>query len=659
MKVASSGFVAATTATIREPKAKVEFVWTDPFVDPLLTVTTDDKNYNIQTATGDILKQVVNTLTEPTHEYCILDGTWLLDGTKYLSPYSPKEVSENQIGWYSESVCDADGDFEVPYPYVNVNFGSPRSITNLRVVGDSLLNQYPVDFYVTIYDDEDQVLYLEAVVDNTLVEWTKDIAFAGITEAVKMKLEISKWSFGSTVAKILEFYSVEADTFSGDEIVSLGILEERSAKNGSSPLGNISMNEIDLKLQNIEIVSGGVTYKDPFSFGNSEGNRFYNFLKPNRRIIAYLGFKFGATIEYIKMGTFWTIGDWRANEMDFSATVTAQDRMKFLKDNTFKCKEIDSTLLNISLYDLAQYVLTDAKENIPLQDLRWDISMDLQSITIPVGWFGKVSYFDAIKAIAECCIGHAWMNRDDELKIYPDKLTGTTDLTITRDDYFNKSQPSNVGEMKNYVEVTLQTIYKQDTDDEGESIEKPIVHEGKQYNVPANSTLDIEIEYSSSPVSESESSIVNITAGSPVITATKYYTYGCTITVQNTSKTEAATFEIEVKAWQWDVSYSNEIIIEKTDSLIQEYGKKEYKFENHLVQSYGVGKLIAETLIDNYSLLRSDVDLNWRGDPRLEVSDVIDVPEYKTSTAQFVVQKNNWQYDGGLRCDTEARKVIV
>lgn len=644
----SAGFVEESTATIRKPCAELRVLWTDAVVDPFLRVESETENHNSLTADGDILKQVVDSIETPAFQYIILDGSWSLDGSKHPGPSTVEEVQLYQIGWYSADICDAGGNFVEPQSVV-VNFDpSGRALSGLKVIGDKLLNEHPADFDIIVYGHSDAVLYAKTVTGNNAVGWFESLS--EVYGAVKMKLEISKWSRGNTIAKILEFFTLETDVFTEDDIVSLSILEERYVKNGSSPVGNISVNEIELQLQNIAVTaSDGVTYKDPFSFGNSENNRFYNFLKPNRKKVPYLGFVTNGVREMVRMGVFWTVGDWRCNEIDFSAFVTGYDRMKFLKDNTFECDEISINMQNKNLRQVAEYVLNHAKVNIPLQDLTWSISNVLESYTVPIVWFGKGSYFDAIKAIAEACVGQAWMSRDDVLCIYPEKIDGELDLEITRDDYFNKNQPSNVEEMKNAISVTVQALLKEAEE------EKPVVYEGKQHSIPAQSERTIIIDYRNSPVSESVAELANQSVvGVLSITDAKYFAYGCKITIENTSES-AVTCDVIVKAWKWGYSENNSVSVEN-EALIIEYGKKEEKFENHLIQTRSAAQNIADKLLANYSIPRRDMSLNWRGDPRLELGDIIEVPEYKNNTAKFVVVKNKWTFDGGLSCDTEARK---
>ena len=646
----TSAFKAASTATKRQAKAKVEIIWTDPFVDPFLNVESTDKNYGITVAESlgaDILMQLVDNIDTPSYKYCILDGSWELGDDKVLAPCTPEEVSNFQIGWYSDSVADANGVIDCS---VKVNFDlAGRIVTNVRVIGDSLLNQFPVDFTVSFYGAGYTLLGdpIE-ITGNTLLAWSRQ--FDSIDGVIYMVLNITKWNTPNTVVKILEFFSLESDVFEGDTIVSLDILEEREAKNGSSPIGNVSLNELTLKLQNIKIVSGGVAYYNPFTYGNSENNRFYDFLKPNRRINAYYGFKYGSTVEYVKMGTFWTKGDWRCNEMDFSTTVSAYDRMGLLKNVTFECPEPIMALENVTLKYLAELVLNHAKANIPLQDLRWYVGNDLESYTVTKPWFGKGTYFDAIRLIAEACLGCAWMSKDDVLYIrsYTANVGGVSVLSITRDDYFDKNQPSNVDSMKNFVEVSIQSITK--------SEEKEAVYSDKKlYTVAAEDEETFELSYNNTPVSDTEFSLENLT-GSAAIKSIQRFTYGCRITIENTGLTES-TFNISVLGYTYALN-SDLVVSSQDDDLITEYGRKELKYENNLVQDETTAQFIADVLVGGYGTLRRDVNLKWRGDPSIEVGDTVTVPEYENNTADFVVIKNDWSFDGALSCNTQARKLL-
>ncbi|HHV41481.1 MAG TPA: hypothetical protein GXX72_01345 [Clostridiaceae bacterium] len=64
-----------------------------------------------------------------------------------------------------------------------------------------------------------------------------------------------------------------------DDIISINLLEEREVSQGSLPVGNISANEIDIRLNN---------ESRKFDAGNRQ-SPLYQLLKANRRIKAWLG----------------------------------------------------------------------------------------------------------------------------------------------------------------------------------------------------------------------------------------------------------------------------------------------------------------------------------------------------------------------------------
>jgi len=117
------------------------------------------------------------------------------------------------------------------------------------------------------------------------------------------------------------------------------------------------------------------------------------------------------------------------------------------------------------------------------------------------------------------------------------------------------------------------------------------------------------------------------------------------------------TFKIKVDGIRYSFKGSTIKTAFDTPS-ITENGKKTYRFpNNYLVQTDTVAQIIADNLLASYHLPRRDLTLNWRGTPALELGDTINVPTYGAKTANYVVYKNKFDFDGGLKCTTSARKV--
>lgn len=265
-------------ATTRRIYAKVQIDYTDPFLDQSITVAANE-NANVS-----FLSQTADSVSEPFAKIASLDGSWVLDGTYALAP-TPQETETKQMGWWGKQLAGTGGAFSAPYPTLTVSF-FPRPITKLQAVGDSKRQEWPVDFNIKLYDGNNTLLHTETVTGNTQIAWSKTLE-EPVTQVEKMTLEITKWSHAGRQAKILEFFTSIQETYEGDDILLVHLLEEREVSQGSLPVGNISANEIDIRLNN-------ETRK--FDAGNKQSS-LYQLLKANRRIRAWIGVEIERTWE--------------------------------------------------------------------------------------------------------------------------------------------------------------------------------------------------------------------------------------------------------------------------------------------------------------------------------------------------------------------------
>lgn len=143
--------------------------------------------------------QVVDGIENPDGKYASLDGSWVLDGSFVLAP----ETEGPQMGWWGKQLSGPDGSFAEPYPTLTVTFFG-RAIEAIKVVGDSARGEYPVDYTVRVFDDNDNLLSMQQVTGNDQVVSTVIIP-ENPTNATKIGLSIQKWSHPGRQAKILEF----------------------------------------------------------------------------------------------------------------------------------------------------------------------------------------------------------------------------------------------------------------------------------------------------------------------------------------------------------------------------------------------------------------------------------------------------------------------
>jgi len=263
-------FLDKMKADRRQVLARVVIDYTDPFMDQSIEIEASEQ------ANVSYPQQTADSVDTATHKWASLDGSWVLDGTFALAP-PPDKLSQYQFGWWGKQLAGAGRAFSAPYPSLTVTH-LPRPIHALRVVGDTARGEYPVDFTIRLYAENDTILYTETVTGNTQVNWSKALAVP-VLDVAKQVLTITKWSHEGRQAKIIEFFTSIREVYETGDLISIRLLEEREASQGSLPVGNISSNEITIVLNNED---------KKFDLDN-ENSPLKNLLKPNRRIQVWLG----------------------------------------------------------------------------------------------------------------------------------------------------------------------------------------------------------------------------------------------------------------------------------------------------------------------------------------------------------------------------------
>lgn len=648
--------------TVRRWKGRVQIDYTDPFIDQSIDAEASEaSNYSHPT-------QTANNVEEPSEKWASLDGSWVLDGSYHLMP----EDDSEQIGWWGSQLSGVEGVFSTPLPTLTINFFS-RPVRQLKVVGDSKRAEWPVDFYVTLYNEAGDVLHNESITDNALINWKTAIPL--VSEVTKMRLAITKWSEEGRQAKILEFFTSVQETYEGDDILSISLQEEREISNGSLPIGNISANEIDIKLNNIN---------NKFDAGNV-GSSIYQLLKANRRIKAWIGLDllnesafvfdekedvsahevspeetiesdvhvselfqmmFGMTPEYTEavewkpLGTFWS-GDWDVPESEVWAQTSGRDRLELLSQTTFSSSQV---LMNTNLYELAVTVLEDSG----LTPSDYWVDEKLMEYDIPYAWFEPSSHRKILRLIAEACLGQVYQDRLGVVRVEGAKFLEEnrieSQIDLTRDDYFSKSQPIAWSQIANNIEVGTNPLRPTVMPEEVYSSNEP-------EPISAGETRTITIYYNESPAIETVASL----EGDGSITNVNYYAWGAGVTVTSSIDGE---FSIIVEGKPLKVLNRDRIILRDEESIVDN-GRIDYKFpDNHLVQRKSVAQKIADGLAV-FSNPRRDVEHDWRGDPAVELADRFTSPDFKdVSTADFHIVSQSLEFDGGLSSTIKGRRAM-
>jgi hypothetical protein len=579
-------------ARTRKVDVKVVIDYTDIDIDQSIDVHANEVanvSYPSQTADG---------LSEPFAKIASLDGSWVLDGTYVLAPANEREAANMQMGWWGNALAGSGGVFSSPYPALTIKH-IPRPVHTLTVAGDSARCEYPVDFSISLYGPDNTLLRTETATGNNSVHWQRKLG-TPVLDVTKQVLEITKWSHEGRQAKVLEFFTSIQGVYRRDNVAGLSLFEEREASHGSLPVGNITSNELVLKLSN----------KDKRFDVDNKASPLWGLLKPNRRIRAWLGAEGDLEPEWVPLGTFWSI-DWDSPDDTFEAHVTARDGLERLRTSPYEPGEVKQ---DTSLYDLAEAVLGDAG----LEPLEYAIDERLKDTIIPWAYLLPTTHREALRTIAEAGLAVVYADREGIIRIERyEERPGAPVFEITKNNYFPPlSAPSKQSEVANEIIVTTQPRRPANTLEEVYKSSEPVT-------VPANDEITVTAKYNQPPVIEAVASLDNPPAGVSVVD-TEYLAWGAKVTIQNTtSNDEGVALVINGKPL---AVQGAERVTARDNVSITENGVLQFEYPaNYLVQRKSQAQEIANLLLPSVKDPRRDIEVEWRGDPSLELGDRVSI----------------------------------
>jgi len=614
MYAVSPAFHTAMQGDLRRVLARVVIDYTDPLLDQSITISTNDQarvSWPSQTADG---------LTQVPYLWTVLDGSWTAGGARHPMPDTEAMARLYQAGWWGKTQAGPDGAFAEPYPTLTVSH-TPGPVHSLRVVGESILNEYPADFAIRLRDKDGVLLLEETVTGNNRLDWSMTLP-APVLEVATQELEIRSWSQPGTVVKIAEFFTRIQQTYENDGLVFLRLLEEREAGQGSLPGGNVSANEIVVTLSNED---------HRFDIDN-DTSPLYQLIVANRRVRAWLGAEIGEAVEWVPLGVYWAI-DWDTPDDVLEAAVIARDRLELLRTSTY---QPGAVLQDATLFDLAEAVLIDAG----LSAAEYAIDAALQSVQVPWAWLSPMSHREALRLIAEASLAVVYADREGCIRIETPALStpgaevpGTWYIqgaplpaetaapdglyNVGPDDYYPPVRtPSRQDMTANEIIVTTQPLRPAEAASEVYRSSAPI-------QVPAGQSAAVTVRYQSPPVIDAVVSL-DAPAEGLSVTITTEFAWGATVEITNSSAISAdATLVVTGKP----LSVSGgEQVIARDEASISANGVLRYELPaNPLVQTLAQAQAIASSLLAASKDPRRDIELNWRGNPALELGDLVSV----------------------------------
>nr|WP_312667839.1 hypothetical protein [Tissierella praeacuta] len=102
------------------------------------------------------------------------------------------------------------------------------------------------------------------------------------------------------------------------------------------------------------------------------------------------------------------------------------------------------------------------------------------------------------------------------------------------------------------------------------------------------------------------------------------------------------------------------LVIAKDEESIK--NDKQYTLafpKNYFIQTKEAAQDIADRLLEKYNnpAVIRELKLDWRGNPALELNDIISIEEYEEINKYRVI-KNDIKYTGGLKASLQGRRII-
>ncbi len=215
--------------------------------------------------------------------------------------------------------------------------------------------------------------------------------------------------------------------------------------------------------------------------------------------------------------------------------------------------------------------------------------------------------------------------------------------------------------VRNVIRVKVYNFVKDDAVDEGAYLS------GQSFSIGPGETLDIGIEFD---LDEEKRGLANVIAqvwdaeldqqavNGEIVEAKYSFTEGY-LQVYSPVETE---FRIKA-AGRWIRDLGGQYVVGRDEKSIKIFGEKVYEIDNVLIQNETLAQKLVTNLLKSYARPRQDAEIEWPGNPALEIGDDVIATEYHDNstgvetTARYKIYRNKLEFDGGLSMVSTCKKI--
>lgn len=273
-----------------------------------------------------------------THERAwgtLEDYQFLLDGAAQIMPDDPAEMADQQNGFVSEAMSDANGNIDVT---ITCSYSQQVSTVGRTLLFDPSYDSVPYTLSITYYRTGTAIVQANIDGNNAYI-WTSNTAASRYDKVV---IHITKTSKPYRRIHLLEDIPGVYVTYSDKDVVSLNVTQSVDIFSEELIVG-----EIDLTIQNIT---------KQLDILNTAG--FERYLQRRQPIQIKLSLVFpDNSVEQVLVAD-WELSTWKSNKGALDATFTIRDPIDKLASGEYVKGTLPSSFENF--YKLAEDVLKDA-----------------------------------------------------------------------------------------------------------------------------------------------------------------------------------------------------------------------------------------------------------------------------------------------------------
>lgn len=587
----SNEFFAAITAPSRMTRARVhlEILDTDAWLDNAKTATSQAVISRLEQLTNRVRKtQGALASFEP--------GRWKLDGS-FVIPPAPDELPEAEVGWWSDSLCDADGYFN-PAEGVVITCGALYNAAGLTITFDPVAGEYARDFTVTVYGEFDAIIHQETVTDNDKSVYMVE---TNLPRFYRVELSITRWNQGYRRVKMLEVDFGFVEDYGENNLVQLSLITELDPTGGTLPAG-----ELRFQLDNSD---------KRFNILNPTG--LYYFLQERQRVTVEMGVEVDSNqLETVAAGTYY-LTEWKSDEGALTASFTARDAIDRLAQGNYR----KGRLATMSAHDLAAEIIEDAGLSI---NYTIDPALEAVQLSACVPIMG---HRDALQLVAAA--SRAVVRVNSQGRIVVERLNISEPVASIDMEQMWDSPSIKLDPLINVISVDVVNYRVKGNGD---------VYSGA---IEVGGTAELWLEYGS-PCQEH---LVTV-AGGTLISA-DHYAYASRLVVSGSGLVELTVTADEMER-------SKTIYTLRDDE--RPVGEPAYSLAiaNPLINTQTVAADVAEWLLAE-SQRRLNYDVPWRQNPALEVGDVVTIEDEFGANRAARITRQEIKYSGYLEGRTGAK----